>query len=1236
MLRLRTAIGLTQDGMAKYLGVSRRAVGEWEAGNSYPKAQHLKELIALGVKQQAWTKGAEAEEIRALWKVARQKVILDERWLSALLNQKRSPHLRIVPETAEESESPTQVMAEVLPEPREPVALPQVDWGDALATSTFYGREEELAKLTQWVVQEHCRVVSLLGIGGIGKSALAVSLMYRLASHFEVVIFRSLRDVPACEVLLDDCLHVLAPQSLEQPNPERRINLLLSHFHKTRVLLVLDNLEGLLKEGDTRGHFRPGFEQYRLLLNRVAETSHQSCLLITSRERPAELRYLESQYSQVRSLRLLGLDTTSCQCILEEMGLARGVGISNAQDQLIVAYSGNPLALKIVAGTIVDLFDSEIGAFLTVGGVIFGSITDLLEEHFARLSPLEQSILCWLAIAHELMTLDDLLAVLVKPLPRVQVFEAIDSLRRRSLIEPGQRPGSFTVQSVVLEYVTAHLVAEGCHEIKQNLLRRLIEHGLSQAHAKEYVRQAQERLLVVPLLAELQSIYLHRVSEVIGTSPVEEQLLSLLDELREKDYSAQGYGPANLIALLRVLRGHLSGLDLSQLSIRGASLQGVEMQETTLCRAMLRETTWTSASMAWSVAISPDGRFWAVGGRRGEIRVWREGGRTLHRLLQAHTGLATVLAFSPNGRWLSSGGRDETVKLWDVEHGARLWINRDIDPLYLAFSPDGSLLACSGLSRTVRIWETKTGTNLQNLEHPAQTCAIAWSPDGRRLVSSCTDGQLRFWERQQTEPLKSTEFLRLVTSWQTSPVRSLAFAPNGETLVGGGSWDRMLRLWEVGSGRLLHTFEGETNRTSCVAFSPDGRTLASGSCHRTIWLWDVKQRRHRATLSGHTSEIYEIAFTPDSSHLLSTSEDNTLRMWDTESGQCVRVLQGYAVAYSSLDWNPDGRYLWSGDIDGVVSIWDTWEDEPPRALHGHTSAITGVGWSPDGRLVASCGWDAVVRLWSPTSGVCVQSCNGPPTALCDLDWSPDGSLLAVGNLHGVYVWDVREGRCHFTLEPDQAACISVGWSPDGSLLAGGSNDGSVYLWDGADGTLLQRLQGHHGTINKVAWSPDGTLLVSGSNRELFVWDVQSSLDKGDCQGSAQRPSLSVQTVAEHFGAIYALAWSRSAVGRPPRDWLISGGNDGLLRWWDIQSGECVCMREGHQGRIRTLKVSPDGKRLASCGDDGAIRIWDVESGGHLRTLRRGRPYERLNITEIRGLTEAEIESLRALGAIEEV
>src|SRR6266852_3495370 len=266
-------MGLTQSGLAQRLGISRRAVSTWELGSNYPASAHLKQLIVLGMRASAFPAGHEEEEIRAFWRAAHQKVLLDEQWLQGLLGTRHTRLVLVAPQSDEQTNADEQAVAQ-------PALGPRVDWGEAPDVPSFYGREEELALLSQWVGEARCRGVSVLGMGGIGKSALAVTAMHRVAAQFEVVLWRSLRDAPGFSALMDGCLQVLAPHLLRD---------------------LPDSLE----------------ERPRLL-RRMGEIRHQSCLLLTSREKPADLVPLEGSRSPVRALRLAGLDAEAGAQLLTE------------------------------------------------------------------------------------------------------------------------------------------------------------------------------------------------------------------------------------------------------------------------------------------------------------------------------------------------------------------------------------------------------------------------------------------------------------------------------------------------------------------------------------------------------------------------------------------------------------------------------------------------------------------------------------------------------------------------------------------------------------------------------------------------------------------------------------------------------------------------------------------------------------------------------------------------------
>src|SRR5437868_9070412 len=435
MLTLRMRLGLTQADLAEVLHVHRRAVAGWEAGSSYPKADHLKELIALGVRVSAFAAGREEEEIRALWKAAHQKVLLDEAWLRDLLAPAAS-----VPLSPPAGTLAAQAAAE-------PVASRRVNLVEALDVSHFAGREVEVAELSRWMVQERCRLVALLGMGGIGKSTLASLLGSLLAAHFEAVLWRSVRDAPSCQELVADCITFFSetPPAAFPTSLEQRINQLLTRLQTHRCLLVLDNLETLLASGDREGGYLQGYEGYERLIQRLAESAHQSCVLLTSREKPREIEPLEGIRAPVRSLALAGMAEQAGHDLLTDKGLS---GTPAAWQRLVASYAGNPLALKIVAQAISDLFNGNLDRFLQEGELIFNGVRPVLRQQVGRLSPLEHLLLTWLAMLREWTQLDTLVQVLHPRVLRSQVLEALEALSRRSLLERGQQ-ASFDLQSVV-------------------------------------------------------------------------------------------------------------------------------------------------------------------------------------------------------------------------------------------------------------------------------------------------------------------------------------------------------------------------------------------------------------------------------------------------------------------------------------------------------------------------------------------------------------------------------------------------------------------------------------------------------------------------------------------------------------------------------------------------------------------------------------------------------------------
>ncbi|MEN6523078.1 MAG: serine/threonine-protein kinase [Anaerolineaceae bacterium] len=282
------------------------------------------------------------------------------------------------------------------------------------------------------------------------------------------------------------------------------------------------------------------------------------------------------------------------------------------------------------------------------------------------------------------------------------------------------------------------------------------------------------------------------------------------------------------------------------------------------------------------------------------------------------------------------------------------------------------------------------------------------------------------------------------TDW----VNSVAFSPDGRTLASGAR-DRTIKLWDVNSGTVMRTLIGNSYSVYVysVAFSPDGRTLASGSSDVTVEIWDVENGSLIRTLKGHIGSVFSVAFSPDGRTLASGSGDNTIKLWDVESGSLIRTLEGHTDWVYSVSFSPDGRTLASGSDDHTIKLWDVESGSLIRTLEGHTGGVNCVAFSPDGSTLASGSIDETIKLWDAENGSLVRTLTGHNKSVTSIAFSPDGHTLASGSAdHTIKLWDVESGSLIQTLEGRPYSVSSIAFSPDGRILASGSVDETIKLW----------------------------------------------------------------------------------------------------------------------------------------------------------------------------------------------
>ncbi|MFJ2033262.1 caspase family protein [Streptosporangium sp. NPDC087985] len=585
----------------------------------------------------------------------------------------------------------------------------------------------------------------------------------------------------------------------------------------------------------------------------------------------------------------------------------------------------------------------------------------------------------------------------------------------------------------------------------------------------------------------------------------------------------------------------------------------VTMYDTSAGKALSTVSGGTNAITGMS--FSPDGSTLATHSDSPSVQLWDVAVPARpRRLARLTTGRAkiTTLAFSPVGNTLATIGTDKTVRLWDIADPRAPSSSTIVTRLSggvstLAFSPDGRLLAIAAWGEKVRLWR------LSGLKRPVVLSgvkagdpnAVAFSPDSRVLAVADSDGTLREWDT--SNPARPVALSTFFDNRLVSVADDLVFSSDGRILIAAG-FD--LTLWDVSDHAHPTMSVIETGYTAGIhglAFSSDGRTLATSALNRTVRLWnmaDPKDSTVSATATGHTAAVDALAFSPGGHVLATGGDDDTVRLWDVDDPlrpkEVAKLQSESASGVASVGFGGDGRTLVAGRKDGTTEAWDLSTPLRPRvtAILARPMTQTSVlAFSADGYTVV-VGNGQTKQVWSltPDRPRSLGTFTGPPGVYSSMALGPDGhTLLTTSRENTAQLWDISDLKHPVpvaTLTGHTAEVQAVAFSPDGHTAATGSGDRSVNLWDVNDPAHPKRvakLTGHTEDVGALAFSPDGRTLATGDNRTVLVWDV----------ADATHPQ-NLATFTGDGGAVSALAFS------PEGDILAAAGADGVVRMWAMR------------------------------------------------------------------------------------
>lgn len=544
-----------------------------------------------------------------------------------------------------------------------------------------------------------------------------------------------------------------------------------------------------------------------------------------------------------------------------------------------------------------------------------------------------------------------------------------------------------------------------------------------------------------------------------------------------------------------------------------------------------------------------------------------------------HTGPVRRVAVITNTNQSLSASEDKTLRLWNLETGEilRVFEGHTAGVRGIAILREGQYALSTSVDKTLRLWDLDTGETLRVFEgHTSGVRDVAVLPDETRILSASDDKTLRLWDLETGKTLRIFE-------GHTARVNSVLILPGGRQVL-SGAYDNTIRLWDLDTGTTLRILEGHTNFVRALAITTDGRLL-SASQDKTLRIWSLDTGSTLQTLRGHTDWVCGVVTLPGDKQAVSASYDNTLRLWNLETGETVRVLVGHSEGVLSLASVDDQRQVISGSWDGTIRLWDLETGMTQRIFQGQTDFVRKVAVNHTMHQAISASDSKMLQVWDLDTGSVLRELTGHDATVRDVAILGNSArAISASEDKSLRVWSLETGETLQLLKGHTQAVWGVAAIPHKNQVVSAAWDGTLRLWNLQTGNTLRVFDAHSDWIWGVAVSKDGRHALSASeDKTLRLWDLATGKLLQILEGHTER-----------IRSVQIVAGGRQA---------ISASDDKTVRIWNLNTGKLLHTLSGHTDRVWDA-VALDLKDLAlSASDDYTLRLWNIEQESELAVLR---------------------------------